>query len=51
MLCPVLALQPVPLLLHAQASAAPFYLRAGYSVEGAPFEEAGIPHVAMRKAL
>ena len=38
-------------LLHAQASAAPFYLRAGYSVEGAPFEEAGIPHVAMRKAL
>ncbi len=38
-------------LLHAQASAAPFYLRAGYSVEGAPFEEAGIPHLAMRKAL
>ena len=38
-------------LLHAQSSAAPFYLRAGYSVEGAPFEEAGIPHVAMRKAL
>jgi YbgC/YbaW family acyl-CoA thioester hydrolase len=38
-------------LLHAQASAAPFYLRAGYSVEGDPFEEAGIPHLAMRKAL
>jgi YbgC/YbaW family acyl-CoA thioester hydrolase len=38
-------------LLHAQASAAPFYLRAGYSVEGDPFEEAGIPHLAMRKPL
>jgi len=38
-------------LLHAQASAAPFYLRAGYSVEGDPFEEAGIPHLAMRKML
>ena len=38
-------------LLHAQASAAPFYLRAGYQPEGAPFEEAGIPHLAMRKAL
>lgn len=38
-------------LLHAQASAAPFYLRAGYSVEGDPFEEAGIPHLAMRCQL
>mgnify|MGYP001410885457 CR=1 FL=1 len=38
-------------LLHAQSSAAPFYLRAGYSVEGDPFEEAGIPHLAMRKRL
>jgi predicted GNAT family N-acyltransferase len=38
-------------LLHGQASAAPFYLRAGYSVEGDPFEEAGIPHLAMRKML
>lgn len=38
-------------LLHAQASAAPFYQRAGYSVEGAPFDEAGIPHLAMRCAL
>lgn len=38
-------------LLHAQASAAPFYLRAGYSVEGALFEEAGIPHLAMRRML
>lgn len=38
-------------LLHAQASAAPFYARAGYVVEGEPFEEAGIPHLAMRKLL
>ncbi len=38
-------------LLHAQASAAPFYLRAGYVVEGEPFEEAGIPHLAMRRML
>lgn len=38
-------------LLHAQASAAPFYLRAGYQVEGEPFQEAGIPHLAMRKQL
>lgn len=38
-------------LLHAQASAAPFYLRAGYQPEGEPFEEAGIPHLAMRKSL
>ncbi|HOB94495.1 MAG TPA: YbgC/FadM family acyl-CoA thioesterase [Aquabacterium sp.] len=38
-------------LLHAQASAAPFYLRAGYVAEGEPFEEAGIPHLAMRKLL
>jgi YbgC/YbaW family acyl-CoA thioester hydrolase len=38
-------------LLHAQASAAPFYLRAGFQVEGAPFDEAGIPHLAMRRML
>ncbi len=38
-------------LLHAQASAAPFYQRAGYSVDGAPFDEAGIPHLAMRRTL
>lgn len=35
-------------LLHAQASAATFYLRAGYVAEGEPFEEAGIAHLAMR---
>lgn len=38
-------------LLHAQASAARFYLRSGYVAEGEPFEEAGIAHLAMRKML
>ena len=38
-------------LLHAQTSAAPFYARAGFATRGEVFEEAGIPHVAMAKAL
>jgi len=38
-------------LLHAQASAVDFYRRAGFAAEGAPFEEAGIVHQAMRRAL
>ena len=28
-----------------------FYARAGYAVEGAEFEEAGIAHVVMRRAV
>lgn len=39
------------IVLHAQVPALGFYERAGYSGEGEPFEEAGIPHLAMRKAL
>ena len=39
------------LLLHAQAGAVPFYRHAGYVDDGAPFEEAGIVHQAMRKTL
>ena len=39
------------LLLHAQTSAAPFYARAGYLERGAVFEEAGIPHIEMARAL
>ena len=35
------------LYLHAQAQAANFYLDAGFFHCGEPFEEAGIPHVAM----
>jgi YbgC/YbaW family acyl-CoA thioester hydrolase len=38
-------------LLHAQTSAAPFYLRAGFAPRGVEFEEAGIPHIEMVRAL
>jgi predicted GNAT family N-acyltransferase len=39
------------LILHAQTHAAPFYARAGFEPVGEEFEEAGIPHVEMRKRL
>jgi predicted GNAT family N-acyltransferase len=39
------------IVLHAQAYAKGFYLRAGYQAQGPEFEEAGIPHVEMRKTL
>jgi YbgC/YbaW family acyl-CoA thioester hydrolase len=38
-------------LLHAQMSAAPFYARAGFIERGTVFEEAGIPHIEMVRAL
>ena len=38
-------------LLHAQSAAAGFYRRAGFEVQGAGFEEAGMAHLAMVKAL
>ncbi len=38
-------------MLHAQASAVGFYLRAGFAPRGAPFEEAGIAHQAMALTL
>ena len=38
-------------LLHAQLSAAPFYTRAGFIERGPVFDEAGIPHVEMVRAL
>jgi predicted GNAT family N-acyltransferase len=38
-------------LLHAQSSAAGFYARAGFMARGSPFEEAGIAHVEMVRAL
>ena len=37
--------------LHAQLSARSFYERLGYAAYGAEFTEAGIRHVAMRRAL
>ena len=36
---------------HAQTSAAPFYTRLGYRISSEPFEEAGIEHVLMERAL
>lgn len=38
-------------LLHAQLSAVPFYRRAGFVSQGPVFEEAGIPHQTMTRAL
>jgi YbgC/YbaW family acyl-CoA thioester hydrolase len=38
-------------VLHAQASALPFYRRAGFVESGAPYEEAGIAHVDMARSL
>lgn len=37
--------------LHAQSHAEGFYRSAGYEPDGDPFDEAGIPHVAMWKPL
>jgi YbgC/YbaW family acyl-CoA thioester hydrolase len=37
--------------LHAQRTAEAFYARLGFLPEGAPFDEAGIPHVTMQTAL
>ena len=37
--------------LHAQVQAIGFYHRAGYEQDGDVFDDAGIPHVAMWKAL
>jgi predicted GNAT family N-acyltransferase len=37
--------------LHAQRTAQPFYARLGFAVHGQPFDEAGIPHIEMTRAL
>lgn len=37
--------------LSAQTHAAALYARAGFAIVGEPYEEAGIPHVAMHKTL
>jgi predicted GNAT family N-acyltransferase len=39
------------IVLHAQVTVAGFYRRLGYVAEGEVFDEAGIPHIAMRKKL
>ena len=38
-------------LLHAQRSAESFYARLGFRARGQAFEEAGIPHIEMTRAL
>lgn len=39
------------IILHAQLSAMDFYKRHGYVPHGAVFEEAGMPHLEMKKKL
>jgi len=39
------------IVLGAQLTACEFYKRLGYIEEGAVFDDAGIPHVMMRKKL
>lgn len=38
-------------VLHAQRSAEGFYRQLGFEGQGEPFEEAGIPHLEMRREL
>ena len=38
-------------LLNAQCPVESFYRRHGFETVGTPFDEAGIPHVAMRRSL
>lgn len=38
-------------VLNAQVSALPFYAHHGFVAEGDTFDEAGIPHQAMRRSL
>lgn len=40
--------QGLPIYLHAQLQAAPFYAKLGFKPYGPEFFEANIPHVAMR---
>lgn len=37
--------------LSSQRSAVGFYRRLGYETQGEPYEEAGIPHIGMRRSL
>jgi predicted GNAT family N-acyltransferase len=38
-------------ILHAQRTAEGFYERSGFVAQGQPFEEAGIDHITMGRAL
>ena len=39
------------MVLHARLSAVPFYEKLGYARVGEGFEEVGLPHLGMKKAL
>jgi predicted GNAT family N-acyltransferase len=39
------------IIVHAQLAVVGFYRRLGYVAEGDEFEDAGIPHIAMRKKI
>lgn len=39
------------IVLHARETALGFYEKLGYQIEGNPFTEVGLPHLAMRKKL
>ena len=41
----------IGIMLHAQLSAMDFYKRHGYQPHGAVFEEAGMPHLEMKRRL
>lgn len=41
----------VGIMLHAQLSAMEFYKRHGYEPHGAVFDEAGMPHLEMKRRL
>lgn len=38
-------------VLSAQTHAVPFYARIGFAAEGEVYDDAGIPHIDMRRAL
>ncbi|MEY4364236.1 MAG: hypothetical protein RLZZ24_1588, partial [Pseudomonadota bacterium] len=38
-------------VLHAQRHAEGFYARAGFVPEGEPYDEAGMPHITMRRVF
>jgi predicted GNAT family N-acyltransferase len=39
------------IVLHSQCSAENFYLKQGFTVRGAPFDEEGMQHIEMFKLL
>jgi predicted GNAT family N-acyltransferase len=43
--------QATEVCMNAQKTVQAFYQRLGFQSEGTPFEEAGIPHIKMKKSL